>query len=399
MGGPARHVIWLTKELKENGFQTTLIAGTVPDGEEDMSYFAETHGVQPEYLREMSRELSPKDVVSLLKLVRMIGRERPDVIHTHTAKAGTLGRAAALLYKYATPGTLIGRPRPVRVIHTFHGHIFHSYYGAAKTRLFLAIERFLARAATDRIVVISPEQFREIHEEFHIGRREQFQVIPLGIDLETFRERPGAREQFRREIGAGDDETVIGFVGRLTEIKNVSLLLLTAAEYKRTAGEEVKLLFAVVGDGHMRAQLEREAADLGITDMIRFSGNRNDPEVFYPGLDIIALTSNNEGTPLSLIEGMAAGKPVIATGVGGVKDLLGDVAEQGDGFLVCERGIRIDEKTAANFTRGLIYLVKNEKLRAVFAERGRGHVRSRYSKERLVSDIKELYGRSSTAGQ
>ena len=129
VGGPARHVVWLTDAMREGEFETTLIAGTVPEGEEDMSYFAARHGVEPIYIKEMSRELSPKDAISLFKVYRTMLRERPDIVHTHTAKAGTVGRAAAFIYKWLTPGTLIGRPRKVRVVHTFHGHVFHSYYG------------------------------------------------------------------------------------------------------------------------------------------------------------------------------------------------------------------------------------------------------------------------------
>ena len=139
VGGPARHVVWLTQALQGDGVESKLIAGTVPEGEEDMSYFADEHGVEPVYIREMSRELSARDAVSFWKVLRTIYREHPDVIHTHTAKAGTVGRAAAFVYKWLTPGTLVGRPRRVRVVHTFHGHVFHSYYGKRKTQLFILI--------------------------------------------------------------------------------------------------------------------------------------------------------------------------------------------------------------------------------------------------------------------
>ena len=152
VGGPARHVVWLTKALNNGEFESTLVAGTVPDGEEDMSYFASENGVEPIYIRELSRELSVGDVFSFLKIYREIRRQQPDIVHTHTAKAGTVGRAAAFLYRWLGWRTLIGKPRGVKVVHTFHGHVFHSYYGKVKTRVFLAIERGLARVATDRII-------------------------------------------------------------------------------------------------------------------------------------------------------------------------------------------------------------------------------------------------------
>src|SRR5687768_2125795 len=215
VGGPARHVVWLTEHLNDDEFQSTLIAGTVPPGEKDMAYLADERGIKPLYIPQMSRELSPKDVVSLFKIFREIRRIRPDIIHTHTAKAGTIGRAAALLHRI-----LGGR---VRVVHTFHGHVFHSYYGWLKTGFFIAVEKILARVATDRIIAISPEQFREIHEEFGVGRAAQFAVVPLGIDVEAFAPSATDREDFRHELHAGEDEILVGFVGRLTEIKDVSM--------------------------------------------------------------------------------------------------------------------------------------------------------------------------------
>src|SRR3982750_3811953 len=173
VGGPAKHVVWLTAGLQHFGFETLLVAGVVPPGEDDMSYFASAMGVEPLYLREMSREISWKDFVTVWKLYRLFVRERPDLVHTHTAKAGTVGRLAGLLYRWARPALLVGRPRRCRFVHTYHGHIFHSYYGRLKTKLFVTIERLLARLGTDRIIVISEQQRREIHEEFRVGKQQQ----------------------------------------------------------------------------------------------------------------------------------------------------------------------------------------------------------------------------------
>src|ERR671929_1691573 len=179
VGGPAKHVAWLSAGLREKGVESLLVAGVVPPGEDDMGYFAESLGVAPHVIPEMSREVSPKDALTVWKLYRLMLGVRPDVVHTHTAKAGTVGRAAGLLYRWLTPSALVGRPRRCRFVHTYHGHVFHSYYGRWKTRLFLTVERALARLATDRIVVISPQQFDEIHGRFGVGRAHQFVVIPL----------------------------------------------------------------------------------------------------------------------------------------------------------------------------------------------------------------------------
>jgi len=392
VGGPARHVVWLNEALQDDEFESILLTGRVPAGEEDMAYFADTHGVKPVFIEEMSRELSAKDIVSLWKVYKQLLKEKPNVIHTHTAKAGTVGRSAGFLYRWFTVGTLIGKPRKVDIIHTFHGHIFHSYYGNFKTKLFLFIEKSLARFVTDKIVVITEQQRKEIHEEFKIGRKEQFEVIPLGIDLASFDEWSEKCEILREEIGAKDDELVVGLVGRLTEIKNHKLFLSVAKRYteENKAGFP-KLKFVIIGDGHLREELERKAAELGLKDDLQFIGNRDDPDVFYAGLDIVALTSLNEGTPLSLIEAMANEKPVISTSVGGVVDLLGDVSEEKDGVSYCERGIRVESEDVDSLFSGLLDLAQNEEMRARMALAGKKFVQRNYSKDRLVNDIRHLY--------
>ncbi|HKP70636.1 MAG TPA: glycosyltransferase [Pyrinomonadaceae bacterium] len=382
VGGPARHVVWLTEALNDDEFQSLLLAGTVPEGEEDMEYFAREHGVEPRFVREMSRELSIKDAVTFFKIFGEIRRYRPDIIHTHTAKAGTVGRAAAFLHKL-----LGGR---VRVVHTFHGHVFHSYYGAAKTRVFVAIEKFLARVVTDRIVVISTQQLKEIHNDFGVGSADQFSVIPLGIDVEPFANAGGKRSIIRDQLGIADDRVLVGFVGRLTEIKDLSLYLQVAARTCRGA-ESMPVHFVTAGDGHMRAALEKEAGELSLEGRHSFLGNQTDAAAIYAAVDIVALTSLNEGTPLSLIEAMAAGRPVISTVVGGVVDLLGETVSIHEGFRVCERGIGIDSRSPDDFTKGLIYLMKNERLRETLALAGQKFARDTYSKQRLVEDIKKLY--------
>ena len=389
VGGPARHVVWLTKDLQNEEFQTALLTGTVPPGEEDMGYFAVENNVEPIFIEEMSRELSPKDIVSLWKIYQQIRREKPDVIHTHTAKAGTVGRVAGFFYRWLTPQILIGKPRRVKLVHTYHGHVFHSYYGAAKTKIFLFIEKTLAKLATDKIVVISDQQFREIHEIFGVGKKEQFQVIPLGIDIAPFADWKAKRQILREQVGAQPDEILVGLVGRLTEVKNHSLFL-KVAKLCRENLNSPKIKFIIVGDGHLREKLEDEAATLGVKGAVVFVGNRNDADVFYAGLDIVALTSLNEGTPLSLIEAMANEKAVISTSVGGVIDLLGKVKLEKQDFEIRERGVSAASNDASGFYNGLMYLASDEKLRRTVAENGRQFVEAEYSKERLVRDIKNL---------
>lgn len=398
VGGPARHVVWLTKALQNNEYRSTLIAGTVPEGEEDMSYFAAENQVAPVYIEEMSRELSPKDVISLWKVYRCIRREKPDVIHTHTAKAGTIGRVAGFFYRWLTPKTLIGKPRRVALVHTYHGHVFHSYYGDKKTKVFLFIEKTLARIATDKIVVISRQQFNEIHHRFGVGAKKQFEIIPLGIDLEPFAAAEAKKDLLRREIGIEKEKLIIGFVGRLTEIKNVEMLIDAVEKIAAKDDESFPpFVCVIIGDGHLRESLEKKVADAELQNVISFLGSRSDTDVFYAGLDIVALTSLNEGTPLSLIEAMANGKAVVSTAVGGVIDLLGAVTDDKGAFQVCERGIRVarsDHDGAVNadrFGQALMHLAENDALRSELGENGRKFVAEQYGKERLISDITRLY--------
>ena len=398
VGGPAKHVVWLTAGLQSQDCESLLVAGTVPPGEEDMAYFAADQGVTPVFIPEMSREISFKDFLTIWKLYRLFVRESPDIVHTHTAKAGTVGRVAGLFYRWLTPATLLGRPRKCRFIHTYHGHIFHSYYGRLKTRLFITVEKLLARLVTDCIVVVSEQQRREINEIFGIGRPNQSVVIPLGLDLNAFADWQARRHLFRDELGVDNDELLVGIVGRLTEIKNHDLFLRAAARFKETGGAmtpQPRVRFVVIGDGSLRNRLEMFAESLGLTENVVFAGNRRDPENFYPALDIVALTSLNEGTPLTLIEAMANQRPVIATNVGGVVDLLGEAITQtysrSERYVICKRGLSIPVNDVEAFAAGLHRMVADAELRRALGQRGSAFVMSNYSRERLLEDVKGLY--------
>lgn len=400
VGGPAKHVVWLSKLLGAQ-YETLLISGTVPPGEDDMGYFATELGITPVFVPEMSREISLKDGLTVWKLYKLFRRERPDIVHTHTAKAGTVGRVAGFFYRWITPSALVGRPRACRFVHTYHGHIFHSYYGPLKTRAFLTIERTLAKLITDRIVVLSEQQRREINEEFGVGRAKQFSIVPLGLDLDVFAGWKERGQTFRTEFGSASEDILIGIVGRLTEIKNHGLFLRVAALFKSkypNAGRRVR--FVVVGDGALRTTLEQQAEELGLAADVIFTGSRRDMENVYPAMDVVALTSRNEGTPLTLIEAMANARPVIATAVGGVVGLLGEplrgaerqpVDASDATFIIRERGISVAPDNAQAFAAGLERLIEDPTLRRETGARGLQFVTEKYSKERLVTDIAQLY--------
>jgi len=369
MGGPALHVAYLSHGLASRGYRTTLAAGTLGAGEGSMSFAAEELGVDVVAVPELTREISPvHDPVAVAKLVRLIRRIRPHILHTHTAKAGTVARTAALL---------AGRARPPIVVHTFHGHVLRGYFGPVKTRAFLEAERLLARGTT-RLVAVGP-QVRDELVELGVAPADRFSIVRLGIDL---RERvltgeTGAAEA-RRALNLPPERFVVGWIGRMTAIKRVPDVLATFASLRRRGLDAALLL---VGDGPGRGEAERIAAALGVAEDTRFVGYQRDVGPYYGVLDALLLPSANEGTPVVAIEALAAGRPVVATRVGGVPDV---VTDNTDGLLV-------DVGDVEGLADALERLGRDPELRRRFGESGRARVPARYAVERLVDDTDRLY--------
>jgi len=286
------------------------------------------------------------------------------VVHTHTAKAGTLGRLAAWWCRV-----------PI-VVHTYHGHVLHGYFGPGKTRLFIAIERWLARH-TDRLVAVS-EQVRRDLLGLGIGRPERFSVVPLGLDLERFLAADARRGQLRHELGFTERERVIGIVARLVPIKAHEVFLQAAAAVAERVPES---RFVIVGDGERRNELEALSHRLGLGERLRFLGWRRDLDTVYADMDVVALTSRNEGSPVSLIEAMASARPVVATRVGGVPDLV----EHGvTGYLVPPGDI-------LRFARAIEDVLASPDRGRALGEAGRHRVHPAFSAQRLVADMDALY--------
>ncbi|MFH1479380.1 MAG: glycosyltransferase family 4 protein [Candidatus Omnitrophota bacterium] len=369
IGGPARNAVLLTKELETRGFKTLLVCGEISQGEGDMRYIAQEYGVRPITIRWLTRELSlKKDFQAFWDIFSIIWKEKPDIIHTHTAKAGTLGRLAGICYNLIN--LIMLRRRRCRLVHTFHGHVFHSYFGKKKTGFFILVERSLA-FFTDRLVTVSSALQKELTSDFRIAEKDKISVVELGFDLDELLKLPHKEE---------GEVIVVGTVGRLTSIKNHAMLFNVAYNIKsRGLGKKVR--FVVVGDGELGEELENYAEKLGIKDMIEFKGWIRDLPKIYKELDIVSLTSLNEGTPVSLIEAMAAGRSVISTNVGGVSDVIEDGKS---GYLVTPGN-------ADEFTEKLMDLVKDPAKREEFGRNGRILVEKRFSKERLVNDMAKLY--------
>ncbi len=388
IGGPAKHVVWLTAGLSDT-FDVVLITETVSKGEGDMGAFARAAGVRPHVVANMRRELGLHDIVVVLKLLRYLWRLRPHIVHTHKAKAGAVGRLAALLYKWMTPSALWLRPRACRVVHTYHGHVLHSYFGAITSWLFLTIERLLARFGTDCIITLSPQQQHELRDRFRIGRPEQFRLIPLGLDLDVSSVRHG---YLRHELGVAHDALLVSSVGRLCDVKHHAMLLEAAACLLRPLSDTyTPVRFVVIGDGYLRHELEALARKLGIAAWVTFTGFRDDVMSLYADFDVVTLTSLNEGTPLSLIEAMACGRAVAATEVGGIVDIMGARQASAHGFSVWDHGVTAPSQDVAALTHALRYILTRPMLRCEMGRRGQAFVRTYFSKARLVHDIEGLY--------
>jgi glycosyltransferase involved in cell wall biosynthesis len=369
VGGPALHVSYLSRGLDDIGYETTLVAGSVGESEGSMEYVADSLGIKPVYVPNLQREVSPgADLAAARGLLGLIHELKPDVLHTHTAKAGAVGRLAALM---------AGRDRPKVVVHTFHGHVLRGYFGPLKTQGFRRLEQALART-NDALIAVSPE-VRDDLVELGVAPANRIAVIRLGLDLEErLRTGPGDAEELRRRIGVASDETVITWLGRMTEIKRPEILLEAFAKL-RHSGHRAKLL--LVGDGPLRPSLEAVAEELGIAGDTTFLGFRLDVGAVYGASDVVALTSANEGTPVTVIEAQAAGLPVVSTDVGGVRDIL---AEGESGFVVPAGDV---DGVADRLER----LVASRDLRRRLGESGRERAGERYSVPRLVRDVDHLY--------
>jgi glycosyltransferase involved in cell wall biosynthesis len=365
IGGPAIHAILLTAGLDPARFESTLVTGVEAAYEGNMLDLAAQKGVQPLVIPQLGREINPlKDWVTLIKLYRLFRAQRPHIVHTHTAKAGTVGRLAAWLAGV-----------PV-VVHTFHGHVFHDYFGPLQTRVFIRVERFLA-SLSDRIVTVSEGQRREL-AAYGVTSLDKIAVVPLGFELDALLNCESLRGQLRRELGISEGMALVGIVARLTAIKNHRLFL-DAASLIVEAGQ--KAMFLVVGDGELRAELEAYVAALGLAERVIFTGWRRDLPRIYADLDVVALSSLNEGTPVSLIEAMAAARPVVATRVGGVSDVVLDK----------ESGYLVQSKDAGGLARGILGLLRAPDRAKEMGLVGRAAVHPTYVRETLLANMEQLY--------
>jgi glycosyltransferase involved in cell wall biosynthesis len=378
VGGPSHNVTLLTAYLSPE-FETKLLVGKKDPAEKDAAYIAEQLGLTPVEIPEMRRSVLPfNDIIAYYKIKKIIRQYKPDIVHTHASKSGAIGRMAARACKVPL------------VVHTFHGHVFHSYFSSFASRIIVRAERFLAKRA-DAIVAISESQKQELSEVYKIAPAQKIFTVPLGFNLDKFGvNNEVKRNLFRHKYGFAADELVVGIVGRIVPVKNHDMFLEMAAIIKKRTDKNVR--FAIIGDGESRQLAEQKAAGLGLSYSYFITQPQSDATVILTsweteidqalaGLDIVVLTSHNEGTPVSLIEAQAACKPVVSTDVGGVEDIV----------LHGETGYITQVGETELFADYVLKLIDDAGLRQQMGQRGRDNVTSKYSRQRLINDMRSLY--------
>jgi glycosyltransferase involved in cell wall biosynthesis len=369
VGGPAVQAIHLARRMNDEGFETRLYRGCESPREGSMDYLAAELGVEPVLIPSMHREVGLSDVPALLRLVRELRRYRPDIVHTEAAKAGTLGRLA----------TLTGfrrRNRPV-VVHTFHGHSLEHYFPRRKAAFFLAIERFLARRTTSVIAV--SEEVKNDLVRLGVTSAERIRVIQVGLDLEPFQlqgpERAGKRDRKRADWGIPEGAAVVTLVARVVPIKRVDRFLRVAS---RLADSDPRVHFVVVGDGELQDSLVDSPEARALDGRLHWAGFERDMPAVCFASDCVVLTSDNEGTPVSLVEAQAAGVPAVSTRMGGAASVVQDGAG----------GRLVDREDEEGFAAAVLDSLARS---GEYGEGGRAHVVERFSLDRLATDLAALY--------
>lgn len=377
LGGPTYNAAYLSAYLPGD-FETLLVAGIHDPEEHSSQFILDQLQLRPRYISDMRREINfSADRKAYRDISNIIRDFRPDIVHTHAAKAGFLGRLAAYRQKV-----------PVRV-HTFHGHVFHGYFNPVKTRVFVGLERAMAGLSSG-IIAISEQQKEELGGVYKITAPEKIKVIPLGFDLDRFgQQQAQLRERFRSDYRLDEDTIAVGIIGRLVPIKNHPLFLDAWAEIAAATHKKVHAF--IIGDGEDRTKIQRYCREKGILfntpenteagARLTFTSWILNIEYALAGLDIVALTSDNEGTPVSLIEAQAAGKPIVTTDAGGIRDIV----MPGETALVVARG------DTAHFTRALLTIVENDALRNAMQQQGPAFAGARFSYQRLVADTEHYY--------
>lgn len=365
MDSACKQAILVSENMDREIYETLLVRGSCESNEVCMSRWIDERNIRNVHIPQMKREIRLiSDFIAWLKMLWLFIKEKPDIVHTRTAKAGTIGRIAA---------KVAGVPV---IIHTFDGHVFNGYFGKWKTRFILGVERMLARFTT-RIIAISNSQKQELIEYLKISDPDKIKVIHIGFDFDNDL-KPAENGSIRDEFNFSDDDLLVGYVGRLAPIKRLDRLI---DAYELVAKKVPSAKFVIIGDGEQREEITEWVKEKNLHDRTYFLGVRQDMAKVYSALDVIALSSDNEGTPAVLIEALNYEIPVVATNVGGVPDVVAD----GENGLLCE------DNGPKHLAENLITVLNNKDLRNRLGHRGRSDVRNRFSLETLLQKLSALY--------
>ncbi len=364
-GGSAENTFLTLKGLDKSRYEVSLITGPVENPSQDRRNQIEESGVNDIQVPQLRRNINLfYDLRALLKIRRLLKKEKPDIVHTHTSKAGLLGRLAA---------RLAGIPS---IIHTPHGHVFFGYFGALKTKMFILLEK-LASRITDRIIALTPREKAD-YLSYKVAEEDKLVVIPSGIELHKCQPTPQEeRSKLRKELGIPDRSAVVGTAGRLVPVKGPGFLLQAIGQ---VISEHPDTYLVFAGDGPLRKNLKKDAVDRGLAKNIIFTGWRDDMARVLSVFDIFCLPSLNEGMGRVLVEAMALGKPIVASDVGGIPDLI----------IPGKNGILVPPQNPGELAKQILFLIKNREEREKLGRAGK-EMASAYSDEIMVKKIAELY--------
>ena len=368
VGGPSKHVVNLAEGLNKYNCETLLISGQPSESEGEMFALADNKNFKLKKIEYLKRPISLfYDLLSFIKIVKAIKDFSPDIVHTHTTKAGILGRTAALL---------CGVPK---IYHTYHGHVFKGYFSKLQSCLIVAIERFFSTFTT-KLIALTPNLASELKHILRIKNPDKIRVVPLGLNLNSFLSTPRKSNNWRKSMGFKENDFVIGIVARLVPVKNHTMLI---NSMKNLCSLFTNIHLAIIGDGELKENLVKQSQQLGLSNVIHFCGISNKIEEVYSDLDLLILCSKNEGTPVVIIEALASGCPVAAVDVGGVREVL-------------ENGKigRLFPSDPNQFTQALskaISDIKEGKFKEYPTEQTRKQITEFYSVEKLTENIYNLY--------
>ena len=374
LGGPTYNAAYLSKYMPEK-FETLLVGGMHDETEKSSDFILKNLNLSPIIIPEMKREINLKqDIIAYKKIKQLINEFKPDIVHTHASKAGALGRLAASNLKVKG------------IVHTFHGHVFHSYFGKMKTSFYKTIERKLAKKSTN-IIAISELQKKELVENYKICSADKVTVIPLGFDLERFNlDSENKRNIFRNKWNVEDDEIAIGIIGRIVPVKDHEFFIDVIEQViSRT---KKRLRFFIIGDGENKQKLINHIVKKNLSftceknkkALITFTSWVTEVDVAISGLDIVCLTSKNEGTPVSLIEAQSGYKPIVSTRVGGINDVV----------IENKSALLSEVNDLETYFNNILKLSENDKLRAEFSNNG-SQIKDKFSYHKLIKNMNELY--------